>query len=121
MYLINESIDELKKFFQEEIEYAEIERRLQALEESEAVNSVWNEYQQCPTMGRTCMRYKIDTLNELVEILSDMWEDHNILGKDEFIKLFAASAFRQLITDVADKEVEEDVSDISISPFIYNF
>lgn len=121
MYLINESICELKNFFQEEVGIDEMGRRLSGTNNTAFSVSAWEDYEDCPSMNATCMKYRIDTPIELAELLRNLWSDQEMLRNEEFIRLFTVSAFRQLISGDILKECKEETFDINISPFVYNF
>lgn len=119
MYLIEESIEALQKFFEQYPKREEIEEALiedaKGLEES----STWINYENCRRLENTIMQYRVGTPVEFVQELKNLWTDYESLSDDEFIKMFVVSAFRQNIGSEKKKGTEQ--TDITIPSFIYNF
>lgn len=121
MYLIEESIEALQKYFQRDPKLKDIEEELDCNGDSDTVDSAWQDYERCHPAMPPLMQYEIKTPVQLMEQLKKMWGDSSDLADEEFIKLFVVSAFRQTIKEAVDKEEIHKKSDVSLPAYIYNF
>ncbi len=121
MYLIEESIEVLKKFFQNEWNVKEIEEALSDYKYSDSVSSTWKEYEECCSISSSMVQYEIKNPIELKEELQKMWKNDEDLNKEELINWFVVSAYRQTVTKTGHFKEEMKKTDINIPSYIYNF
>lgn len=86
MYLIDESIDEIKACFRERENF-----------EGTDGGMIWEDVSKCNFENAQFMQYNLDRPIDFIELLKKMWENVEILGDEELIRFFVASAFRQTI------------------------
>ena len=65
--------------------------------------------------------YEIKTPMQLIRKLNKLWEGHECLDDEEFIKTFVVGAYRQTLTVAHSVEGKKEQADITIPSFIYNF
>ena len=120
MYLIKESVEELRKFFQNNPETEEVENALNSQARA-SEESAWCPYMETNQDVPEIMVYDIDTPLEMTKQFSELWKDNEVLGDEIFLKQFIVSAFRQTIdTEEVREQVKEQV-EITIPAYIYNF
>lgn len=116
MYLINESLKELKQKIESMCDVSD-----GVYEDNIDVKTTWHDYVKLECEKGAVERYDIGNPMELMERLRNLWIDDEGLTDDEFIKLFTVAAFRQTIeTNSRCEEIPKE-KQVSIPTYIYNF
>lgn len=120
MYLIDESILDIQKFFQSEPTVEEITSNIGNVSAVINDNSMWSDYEACHPFISGIVEGENESPLALMEKLKEIWKDDQELGQNEFIRLFVVSAYRQTMNTEGIGGRKEQV-EIEIPSYIYNF